>query len=175
MTRLDNFLDPDARRALSIELAGIVHDAVSRAGLDTVIVSDDEEVRTWAAHRRAACAEDSGAGLDASVAAVVSSLQTPWAVFHADLPLITHNSVALVAHEIADGRPVVCPSLDGGTNVIAGFGPFDFSYGPGSFTRHLAMLPGATVLVDPALAIDVDTAAHYLALSRLGHPSSVAG
>ena len=93
---------------------------------------------------------------------------------HADLPLIDAASVELVTQCLDAGQWVVCPSLDGGTNAIAGFGPFEFSYGPGSFTRHLAMIPDATVIVSPSLAIEVDTVEHFRALSKLGYVSTLA-
>lgn len=174
MTRLNDVLSADGRRALSIDLAGVVHSAVADTGLHVVVMSDDADVRSWADALGSDVVRDGGAGLSQSLSSVVADLATPWAVFHADLPLLDSASVALVAREIVGGRSVLCPSLDGGTNVIGGCGTFDFSYGPGSFTRHLSMLPGARVIVDRALAIEVDTAAHYTALSTLGYTSRVA-
>ena len=68
---------------------------------------------------------------------------------------------------------VLVPSSDGGTTVLGSTGPFAFSYGPGSFHRHLALRPDATVRIDPALMVDVDTIAHLDALTTLGRMPSL--
>lgn len=175
MTRLSPALDPADRRALSRALADRAMDAVNGAGLEVVVVSDDSEVRAWARTRGANTATDSGFGLSASVTAVVGELHdAAWMVIHADLPLIDAETLASIAKMVAAGATVVCPSLDGGTNVIAGHGAFEFSYGPGSFPRHLARLPQAKVYVSRAAALEIDTVDHYLALSTLGYTPSLA-
>lgn len=175
MTRLATELTPSERGALSQHLADVVVDAASEAGLDVVVVSDDLDVRRWARAKGARPVDDRGSGLSDSVSGVVTDLDDgPWIVLHADLPLVNPAVVAAIAREVAAGLSVVCPSLDGGTNVIGGRGSFTFDYGPGSFTRHLAKLPGARVLSELALAIEVDTVDHYRALSKLGYLSRVA-
>ena len=179
MTRLSDELTSAQRRELSEHLATTVVDAASRAGLTVVVVSDDPEVREWASGKLCVIASDgdtgTGQGLNRSVTQAVAGLGWgAWIVLHADLPLIDPAIVSRVADEVAEGRSVVCPSLDGGTNAIAGWGPFDFAYGPGSFTNHLSKLPDAKVIVDRAIAIDIDTIGHYTALRTLGRTPSLA-
>ena len=65
------------------------------------------------------------------------------------------------------GDGVIVPSHDGGTNVIGGVGHFDYSYGPASYHRHLAVMHEPTVQVDPRLALDVDTVGQLDAARRL--------
>jgi 2-phospho-L-lactate guanylyltransferase (CobY/MobA/RfbA family) len=62
----------------------------------------------------------------------------------------------------------IVPSYDGGTNVIGGHADdFPFSFGPGSFQRHLAKAPSAVVVTLPRLVLDLDTP-RDLALARRG-------
>jgi 2-phospho-L-lactate guanylyltransferase len=175
MTRLSTELTPDERRSLSENLADSVVDAALASGLDVVVVSDDPDVRAWARTKKVQPVDDRGSGLSDSVSGAVSDLEGgPWIVLHADLPLVNPTVLTAIARKVETGGSVVCPSLDGGTNVIGGWGPFTFEYGPGSFTRHLAQLPDARVLVELALAIEVDTVDHYRALSKLGYLPRVA-
>jgi 2-phospho-L-lactate guanylyltransferase len=175
MTRLSNELTPDERYTLSRWLADSVMEAVLGAGLKGVVVSDDPAVRTWAQSRGADTASDRGSGLSDSVSAAVGDLRGgSWIAIHADLPLIQSGIVAEIARTVDAGKTVICPSLDGGTNVIGAHGPFEFSYGPGSFTRHLAKLRNAKIWIDRSTALEVDTIEHYLALSTLGFTPSLA-
>jgi 2-phospho-L-lactate guanylyltransferase (CobY/MobA/RfbA family) len=175
MTRLSSDLTANQRHKLSTSLASVAVKAALGADLRVVIVSCDPEVRAWATVKGIDSIDDNGSGLSESVTAAVGTLgNDPWLVLHADLPLLTSNIIDSLAGEVATGESVVCPSLDGGTNIIGGSGPFEFSYGPGSFTRHLAELVGAKVVVSKALAIEVDTADHYAALSTLGYMPSLA-
>jgi len=80
----------------------------------------------------------------------------PWLVIHADLPLVTSDAIAAVA-DASQSTTVLVPSYDGGTTVIASRGTFPFSYGVGSFQRHYASAPNATIIVSPELSIDIDT------------------
>ncbi len=55
------------------------------------------------------------------------------------------------------GGQVIGPSRDGGTNALAASGPaIDFSYGPGSFHRHVHVMDRPEVVVRTGLALDLD-------------------
>ena len=81
-------------------------------------------------------------------------------VTHADLPFVTAGSLETVASAAVTFGHALVPSVDGGTNVIAGSGSFRFSYGPDSFHRHLSLVPTAAVITDPTLSIEIDTEMH---------------
>ncbi len=168
MTRLGGRLDPEERAALASTLAERVLGAGAEAGLEPWVVTSDEQVRVWAQDRSFPVVDDPGIGLDAAADAGVSAVEgSPWLVVHADLPLVDARALTTVASFLTTGT-VIVPSIDGGTTVIGGTGRFAFSYGPSSFHRHLARRPDATVRIDPALMIDVDTIAHLDALTALG-------
>ncbi len=167
MTRLAPILSPSQRRQLAVMLAGRVVDATLEAGLRTIVVTDSPDVWRWAVQRSVATCNDPGDGLSAAAAAgVASGGDKPWMVIHADLPLVQPSSIATVASE-ARTSTVIVPSQDGGTNVISGYGRFPFSYGAGSFHRHLAAVPHARVLVSRSLSIDIDTPEHLAAFADL--------
>jgi 2-phospho-L-lactate guanylyltransferase (CobY/MobA/RfbA family) len=112
-----------------------------------------------------------GRGLNGAADAVVAEAarrHRPWAVIHADLPLVTPAALAPV-FELAAAGAVLVPSHDGGTNVIAGSGTtFRFAYGRASFQRHLIAYPNSAVVTDARLALDLDTSRD---LTRaLAHP-----
>lgn len=167
--RLAGALDPPARRALAAELASRVLRATSPD--PAYVACDDPEVAAWAEHRGARVLWTPGLGLSGAVAAGVSRLAADGfdlaVVSHSDLPFVeSFDGVG------TEGEVTVVPDrrLDG-TNVIAvptGVG-FRFSYGRGSFARHLAEARrlGLAPLVryDWSLAIDLDVPAD-LALVR---------
>ncbi len=162
-SRLGSELDAGQRAELLRSMAGNV---VAAAGsMPVAVVSDDGEVRRWAAALGLTVIDDPGT-LDLAAAAGLG-----WAaatgfgrvvVAHADLPLA--RSLMPV---VADGsRPVVTAvpcHRDDGTPVLSlpADASFTFAYGPGSFRRHLeaARHAGLAVRVvrDPRLGFDVDT------------------
>lgn len=157
MTRLSTVLTQTERATLIRELCTRSADAVLGAALDTVVVSSSEDVINWADSRGVMSIPDPGSGLSRAAQEAVTSLGgTPWIVLHTDLPDVTSDSLAQIA-EIARNRPVLVPSHDGGTNVIASSGSFPFSYGVGSFHRHFAAAPEATVVANTNLSIDIDS------------------
>ena len=157
MTRLSSTLDDRSRSRLSQGLASGVLAAISTAGLRAIVVTSDRDVANWAREHEAAICRDPGTGLSDAVHAGVSTVEgAPWLAIHADLPLVTPEAIAAVA-DANRSTTVLVPSYDGGTTVIAGRGPFPFSYGIGSFQRHYASAPDATVIVSPELSIDIDT------------------
>lgn len=161
--RLGPAVDAAARSRLGMAIAERTGRAARDAGGEVAIVTADRGVRRWARQCGfgvIAEPDGTGSGLDRAAGAAAAEADRRgllWCVIHADLPLVTPDDFAAVFGE-ARSRPVLAPSHDGGTNVIAGSGPsFPFAYGPGSFQRHLAAVPTASVLVRPRLALDLDT------------------
>jgi 2-phospho-L-lactate guanylyltransferase (CobY/MobA/RfbA family) len=104
---------------------------------------------------------DRGSSLDEAAGAAVqaaTSAGTPWAVLHADLPLLTSDVLQRCVSHLANGGSVLAPSSDGGTSLIGSSGSIDFSYGPGSFHRHLGALRHANPMIvsHVGLALDLD-------------------
>jgi len=171
----------DAKRRLSpaltaserTHLARTMADHVVQAAgeLPVAIVCDDEEVATWAHDCGARVISEPGLGLNRAVEAGVDQLAAAGfervLVAHADLPRAGDLSV-LAAFE---GITLVPDRREDGTNVLclpAGCG-FRFSYGAGSFGRHLAEvgrlgLPHRVVR-EPRLAWDIDVPADLELLS----------
>lgn len=168
MTRLSSVLSETDRSALGTALADRTIRAVHRAGLDCMVVTSDPSVSQWAT-KRCRVAQDEGDGLSEVVSnAVNHGAQPHWMVLHADLPLVDAASILRVHDAATRHGAAIVPSIDGGTNAIAGTGEFHFAYGPGSFHAHLASRASARVLSLKNLALEVDTEAHYSALTALG-------
>ncbi len=173
MTRLSGVLSPPQRVRLSTNLAEQTIAVSHTAGFRPVVLTSDPGVTTTARSNGAHVVGDDGTGLTGAVTAAVRDLDGPWIVVHADLPLLDSDVLAQVARTADERGHAVCPSIDGGTNVFAGTGQLDFSYGPGSFTRHLAMVPSAGVIADRRTALEVDTPGHLAALRSLRLVSSL--
>lgn len=157
MSRLSGVLDPDERASLAVALAATAVAAASTANLDVIVVSSAPEVLRWLGSVGARSWPDPGGGLSAAADAATTALRdAPWIVMHADLPLVTALALTTVADASAFW-PVLVPSHDGGTNVVAANGGFPFSYGPGSFHRHFAAVPRAKIIPSAELSIDIDT------------------
>jgi 2-phospho-L-lactate guanylyltransferase len=164
--RLDPALDAGERVALARAMADRV--LAAAAPLPVAVVCDDTDVAAWARRHGALVIWEPGRGLNGAVEAGVSHLGAGGVeqvtVAHADLPRAT--ALASVG---TDGAVTLVPDRWGnGTNVIvvpAGAG-FRFSYGPGSFARHLheAARTGLPVHVldRPDLAWDVDEPADLI-------------
>ena len=131
--------------------------------LPTYVACDDETVATWASEHGASILWHPGVGLNAAVNNSVADLRaagvTDVIVAHGDLPrahslkaLVQSGTVTLVPDRHRDGTNVIALPTDM---------PFLFSYGPGSFQRHLdaAIADGLSVRVrrDSLLALDIDT------------------
>jgi 2-phospho-L-lactate guanylyltransferase len=135
--RLSPALPPAERVALVRAMAERVLAAAGR--LPVAVVCDDREVATWARDLGALVIWEPGRGLNDAVDDGVAHLARLGVdhvtVAHADLPLATDLSwvsefdgVTLVPDRREDGTNVIgVPSRDG----------FVFSYGPGSFARHV--------------------------------------
>jgi 2-phospho-L-lactate guanylyltransferase len=158
--RLAPALDHHARAALARSLADAV--VAACAGLDVFVVCEDPGVAAWAHDAGAAVLPNPEPGLNAAVRHGIAAL----ARLKVDRVLIAHADLA---------RPTTLPDLfarDGivlvpdrrldGTNamVVPPGAGFSFSYGPGSFARHLSEadrlgLP-VHVVRDVGLALDLD-------------------
>jgi 2-phospho-L-lactate guanylyltransferase len=161
--RLATVLSPAEREALARWTAERV---IAAAGeLPVFVACDDDGVAEWAMSHGASVLWHPGVGLNAAVTRSVADLRERGVhhvvVAHGDLP--RPGSLPSVP---VDGAITLVPdSRRDGTNVIAlpTHAPFDFSYGPGSFRRHLqqAVAAGLAVAVrrDPLLSLDIDTPA----------------
>jgi 2-phospho-L-lactate guanylyltransferase len=157
MTRLSGSLTPEQRSHLASALASCVINAITDAGLRPIVITSAGDVLFWCEQMTIDTCEDPGTGLSGAARAGVSTVGlAPWLMIHSDLPLITPRAIENVA-AVCASTPVIVPSYDGGTTVIASRGPFAFSYGIGSFQRHFASEPTATILCSPELSIDIDT------------------
>ncbi len=168
--RLADVFSTEARASVGRALADRVVTVVAEAGAEPLVVGGDEGVLGWARDRgiRATVAPP---GLNAA-AAMVTTLTAgrPWAVLHADLPLLSAADVVPAFDVVAGGGYVLAPSSDGGTALLGGHGTVTFSYGPASFHRHLAALADRDplVLVRTGLLLDLDSPADLTAALR--HP-----
>ncbi len=160
--RLAEQLAPRARATLGLRLAEQVVSAA--AGLQTLVVSSDREVRTWADEQHLPAIDDPGS-LDAAAAVgrawVAARDCTRCVIAHGDLPFA--RSFAGVVRDASQPVVVIVPChRDDGTPVLSV--PVDvefaFAYGPGSFRRHAAEVRrlglGLRVVRDANLAFDVD-------------------
>lgn len=142
--------------------------------MDPRVLTSDPAVTAWAAQNGVHVLIDAGGGLSAAVTSgIAEHAEREWMVMHGDLPLVTATALTRLADAASRHRFALAPSLDGGTNVIAGSGSFPFSYGPGSFHRHLASVPSAAVVSSPALAVEIDTETHLRSLGSHRLPSSL--
>lgn len=162
----------DAKRRLGAALGDAEREALVRrmaervlaaaAPLPVAVVCDDPDVATWARGRGALVVWEPGRGLNGAVEAGIAHLATIGVrrvvVAHGDLP----NANGLAHLGEFDGVTLVPDRHGDGTNVIelpSGCG-FHFSYGPGSFQRHLAecerLAVDVRILHRAALSYDVD-------------------
>ena len=161
--RLSSALAPADRVALSRRLAAGVVAAASP--LPVAVVCDDREVAAWARALAALVIWEPGRGLNGAVAEGVAHLGARGlgtvVVAHGDLARPEGLTALLDGHP-EGGVTLVPDGPDDGTNVAivpAGAG-FRFSYGPGSFRRHLdeAARAGLALRVvrDRDLSVDID-------------------
>jgi len=158
--RLAPVLSPLERVTLVRALATAVVQAATPQPV--VVVCDDEDVAQWASQLDARVLWLPGRGLNAAVRQGVETLAaegvTTVTVAHGDLAapsalgsLQTSAEVTIVPDHRGDGTPVL--------RLPAGLG-FEFSYGPGSFARHLRHAQlldiSVEVLRDHPLSVDID-------------------
>jgi 2-phospho-L-lactate guanylyltransferase len=158
--RLGAALTDSQRLVLVQQMATQV--VAAAAPLPVAVVCDDTEVADWARSRGALVVWEPGRGLNGAVEAGVERLASMGVlevtVAHADLPMAS----GLGALRSFAGVTLVPDLRDDGTNVIrlpvrCGF---RFSYGPGSFERHLTECRRLGLAVDvvriASLSFDVD-------------------
>ncbi len=158
--RLAPALGAAERSALARDMA--THVARSAAPLPVAVVCDDNEVRNWAVSVGAEVVWRPGTGLNGAVASGVEHLRAAGfdrvIVAHGDLPL----AGPLTPLGDWPGITLVPDRRNDGTNVIAlpSDCSFGFSYGRGSFARHVAEAQrlgcSLRILRDPALGLDID-------------------
>jgi len=158
--RLSPVLDDAARSRLGKAIAANTLAVAGSVIDDVAVVTADPGVADWARAQGVAVIGDPGTGLDGAATAALGAAGGRWAIIHADLPMLSSSDVAALVEAVPESGVVLAPSADGGTNAIAGaVAAFAFSYGPGSFARHLAAaaaLPHA-IVSRPGLALDLDT------------------
>ena len=161
--RLAAVLDDTGRARLGQALAERTVATVTESGAVPLILSADDRVTEWAQDIGVDVLLDEGSSLDeAARAAVVEARDRKgaWAILHADLPLLTARDLTAALEMLSGGGAVIAPSSDGGTSLVgSSLETFSFSYGPGSFHRHLAALGRRrpTVVVSRGLCLDLDT------------------
>lgn len=169
--RLSETLAAEQRIMLGRNFAQHIVHVVEESGMLPLIVAGDAAVTEWALRSGVPSLEDPGTGLDDAAGegtkwAAHSS--SPWLVLHSDLPLLTTADLELLEGGMRDSGWVIAPSADGGTSALGGEGSFSFSYGPGSFTRHLARAPGSRIVTRLGLLHDVDSPGDLA--SVMAHP-----
>ena len=166
--RLSPSLSEEARSVLAQRFANTVVDAAH--GLPVAVVCDDEGVARWAQSRSLSVLREEGSGLNAAVHLAVHELQSMGVeravIVHSDLPLARDlrwlaesSGIVLVPDHRLDGTNAM--SLPLRPDVLE---RFEFSYGVGSFRKHLdqalalgvALGISTTVSHDPDLNHDVD-------------------
>lgn len=170
--RLAQRLNPAARRVLAEAMASRTARTAEEAGGRLLVVSSAPEVLRWAADGgRRAIPEPEEGGLNGAARAVAEFAVRrgrPWLILHSDLPCLVAEEVAGAIRAARAGMKVLAPSYDGGTSVHGGAGPGRFSYGPGSFHRHLRAGPPPLVLARLGFLLDMDSPADLETARR--HP-----
>lgn len=168
--RLAPELSPIERAALARSMAtGVVRAA---SGLDVAVVCDDDEVADWARSEGATVAWRPERGLNGAVQGAAGEAFSTGAVrvtvVHGDLPLI-RSLEWLEACDDPDEVLLVADRHGTGTNVLSvPTAAFQFTYGVGSFARHVAearrlgLRP--VVTEDESLGWDVDVPADLIGL-----------
>ena len=158
--RLADSLSPLNRERLGQIFAERTVEIAESAGLIPLVVAGDSAVGEWALLNGIPSSPDPGEGLSAAAAEGVAWAglsSADWMVIHSDLPLLTPGDLEPHLDEIGGGGVLLAPSADGGTSVFGGSGQVNFSYGPGSFSRHFAANPESKVAVSLGLLHDVDS------------------
>ncbi len=168
--RLAGDVDPAGRRLLMRCCTERTIATALATGSRVAVVSDDAEVTQLARDAGAEVIAETGPGrgLDRAAATLVTAAGADsWLVCHADLPLLGVADLNACIEVIQRGHVVLAPSWDGGSNLVGGTGAFRFSYGPGSFHRHLATAVDPEVVIRVGLAWDLDRAVDLPAMATL--------
>jgi 2-phospho-L-lactate guanylyltransferase len=158
--RLAGTLSDPEREQLARDLADHVVRVATKTGLTPIIVTSDDEVAAWAQSSLLESIRDPGTGLNAAASTGsrwAERAGSSWLVVHSDLPLLAPDDLDALTSALDDQGAVLAPSSDGGTSAIGASGDFVFSFGIGSFHRHLARLHGPRVVARRGLLLDVDS------------------
>lgn len=126
-----------------------------------ILVTADARVAEWAARTAIPSVPDPGNGLSEAAAAGARWANrgaSRWIILHSDLPLLSAPDLNTF-WERALEADAIAPSSDGGTSAITSRGPMEFSYGPGSFSRHLADLDNPSIVATTGFLHDLDSPA----------------
>lgn len=163
--RLAPLLDRSARAALGRAIARHTILTVHEAGYQATVVTNDHGVAAFSRDCGADVVIDPGEGLDRAAQEVVRTARgNAWAILHADLPWLSADDVKAALELMDQAEVVIAPAADGGTTLLAATGEFPFSYGAGSFHRHLAAAVGrgtVAIVARPGLALDLDSPVDY--------------
>ena len=160
--RLGEALSPSLRSTLSEQLGIRTLSTLRAAGIEPLVLAADGAVAAWAEAAGVETITDQVASLNQAAASALDAAavrELPWLICHADLPLLSLRALDAAVSILHRGGCVIAPSYDGGTNLLGGsFTTFSFSYGPGSFHRHLRQLTRyhPLITVTPGLALDLD-------------------
>ncbi len=166
--RLAALIEPEERAELVRRALATVLRAVEGAGLEAVVLTADERLRSYLpANVRALAEAPSPRGLNAQLERAVGQLaRVELLILHADLPLVTSEALRdLLAQAPPTPSATLARSSDGGTNamLLRPPGRFALAYGEGSGDRHEARARAAGFAIRranaPALALDLDTPA----------------
>ena len=165
--RLSPVLDAEERSRLGMSIAARTVSLASQHAT-TVVLTGDSQVVLWAARLGFGSVPEGEPSLDSAAQSLVAyAAGRPWMTLHADLPKLTDEDLRVAVGLIDPDTTLIAPSWDGGTSMLASTGEFPFSYGTGSFHRHLAERPWANVITRPGLSMDLDTPADLETLQSL--------
>lgn len=166
--RLAESLSPVRRRRLSMALAEHTVEAVCGSGAAVLVLAATQEVAQWAESLGVPTLTEGCDSLNQASSSAIAHIdaQSGWVILHADLPLLEPRHLRPAIEHIKAGRWVIAASCDGGTNLFGGpaCSFFEFSYGPGSFHRHLARIGRLDPLILQSIELALD----------LDHPSDLA-
>ena len=114
---------------------------------------------------------DPGGGLNVALAGLARAVPERMVVLHADLPGLSVADIAALVSAAEHGDALAPDRHGTGTNALAlrNASRFDFSFGPDSFARHLAGLPGGATVDRPGFGLDIDVPEDLDRAARLGY------
>ncbi len=144
------------------------------AGLKVLCVTPDTNVLKVSARMGWKVSADTANDLNGALTQVINSFsETPLMIVLPDLPLLKLDSLKNVLRLGREYGCTICPDLRmEGTNIlyVADSRRFKPSFGPDSFKLHLNQLRRfykVKIFVELGTALDIDTPADLLLLSRL--------
>ncbi len=172
-------LTPDQRKELVLSMLADVLTVLRDFGMNTVVVSPDEDVLKFASRFGAEGLKEPGLDLNDAMRLAVQNIMERGArevlMLPADLPFIKsvdlENMLGMVT---SDKEVVIAPSRTGGTNALFLRPPdlIDLKFGGKSFPLHVAESVKVgirpKVYSSPTISVDVDEAGDLLKAETLG-------